>query len=395
MCLFLILWAVAYESAAADQVFLMNGRIIDCTILSETADAVEISLGTGSMNLPRTTIQKIVQTDPASHPETTKPSRRGNILSKQHAPAQYATVASAFRTLMNQRNKATDARYMITHFSEKIRRSEFQLKELNQDIQALNLQLSQKHQQISAIDFPDDTARNRTTSTKKYNEQVHKHNQLSSEMNAIAAKIGPLEQEQQTILRNIKDDQQKQKKQAVPIAQYIKAFHEFLPMYADVKKRLPPNLNGPARELFSTIDRYLARFKAEMEINTIPATHHGHSTMVRAVVNGKLAGDFVFDTGASLMTITESFALELGLNSEDLPKITTLVADGRTVESRLTLLSSVTVGTATVQDVEVIILPDSPNEEQDGLLGMSFLKYFSININGANGEIELIRFSSD
>jgi clan AA aspartic protease (TIGR02281 family) len=390
--LLLIFMAISTEPASADQVILKNGRILECSILSETADTVEISFGTGSMSLSQKTVHKLVRN---SGSETEEPARRGNILNKQHAPPQYASVAEAFRGLMNQRNKAADARYMTHYFTKKIKTAENQIEVRQREIQKLTLQLSEKRKELAAIPLPKEETSNRTPADPTYNERVEQHNQLYSDMNSIYAQISPLEQEQQTARQNILNYQQEQKKLAVPIAQYLNAFDRFIPLYTKTKQRLPSNLDAPARELFDTIDRYLARFKSEMDINTIQATHKGHSTMVRAIVNGTQAGDFVFDTGATLMTISESFARKLGLEPSELPQITTVVADGRKVESGIAVLSSVMVGTATVNEVEVIILPDSPMEQQDGLLGMSFLKHFSISINGANGELELTRFSTD
>ncbi|MDF7825838.1 retropepsin-like aspartic protease [Pontiellaceae bacterium B12227] len=371
---------------------LKNGRTMDCIILAEKADHVEISLGTGSMNIPRNQIKQLIRTK--SRKNTTAPSLKGNILSEQHAPAEYADLAAEFRVLMNRRNTAYDAQYMTNYYTKEIRKLNNKIKKLQNEASLLNAQLSEKRGEVAAIQVPDQPPR-KNKDARIYNQKITERNQLKLEADVLYSQIPPLIQDQQTALQKIVTLQNKQKTLATPIGKYLKDLAVFSSAYKQVKSTQSSPADSKSKEFFSKIDRLLTQFETEMNVVSIPATSKGHHTVVRALVNGSATGDFIFDTGASIMTISESFAKQLGLNLENLAGITAIVADGREVKARSATLSQVTVGSATVDQVEVLVMPSKPNAHADGLLGMSFLKHFSVNINGASGEIELTRFHNE
>ncbi|HLF32580.1 MAG TPA: TIGR02281 family clan AA aspartic protease [Xanthomonadales bacterium] len=88
-------------------------------------------------------------------------------------------------------------------------------------------------------------------------------------------------------------------------------------------------------------------------------------------INGQ-AVHFLVDTGATDVAVSEQVARSLGL--EFGPRITVMTAAGP-IGGWVTRLDSVTVGVLTLQDVRATI---APGLGEESLLGMSFLRHFSI-----------------
>lgn len=96
----------------------------------------------------------------------------------------------------------------------------------------------------------------------------------------------------------------------------------------------------------------------------------------------------LLDTGASITTITPLLAQRLGLNSSNTTRSLARVADGRTVQAYLTKLDSITVGPKVKYNVDVSILPRVENSsDDDGLLGMNFLRDFTYSLDINNQSI--------
>lgn len=376
----------------ADQVILNNGRIMECTILSEHKDYVEISLGTGSMNLSRSQIRKLVRTGGTSDSPKTVSPPEGNVLSKQHAPKAYADLATRFRFLMTKRNEAEDAKYMANHYEREINTLKRTAEQLGAEVTSLNKALAAKSTEISSIPIPENP---RTTyEVRRYNKLVGERNRLQLEADDIFAEIGPKEIERQNIWKKIPTLEEKQKQLGAPIGIYLNELKRFSAEYPEITALRSESENAKTQAFFEKIDRFLKQFQKEIRVVEIPGTVKGRYTHVQAVINGNTIGEFVFDTGATIMTISESFARRLGMDVENLPTSYAIVADGRKVEAKTTVLSSVAVGEALIRNVDIMVMPDSSNTITDGLLGMSFLKHFSVSMNGSTGEIKLSSFNA-
>jgi clan AA aspartic protease (TIGR02281 family) len=107
----------------------------------------------------------------------------------------------------------------------------------------------------------------------------------------------------------------------------------------------------------------------------------GVATLV-VVING-VAGNFLLDTGATYVAVTPAFASKARLNVEtgtQLPMKTV----GGTAFAELAYATNVAVGKAEAQGVAVAVVrgaPDPFGERLDGLLGMSFLARFKVNVS--------------
>jgi aspartyl protease family protein len=109
-------------------------------------------------------------------------------------------------------------------------------------------------------------------------------------------------------------------------------------------------------------------------------------TLARVTINN-VSGQFVIDTGANLVTLSADFARRTGIKSDIEGFIQT--ANGGS-HARLGAASLVRAGRVSAADVPVVLLSDDAAglpSHLDGLLGMSFLSRFNVEI--ARGTITL------
>lgn len=103
----------------------------------------------------------------------------------------------------------------------------------------------------------------------------------------------------------------------------------------------------------------------------------GGHYFVTGAINGQPV-DFLVDTGATDIAISNAVAERLGLDFG--PKITVMTAAGP-APAWLTRLDSVSIGGLRHDNVRASI---TPGLGEQALLGMSFLKHFSIRQEGGN-----------
>ncbi len=383
-----LLAALLAGSVRADRITLKNGRILDCTVQEETPKKIIVSLGAGSMEIDRNQIAKIAYSKPGS----AQPQPKGNILHPDNVPPAYTELAADFRQLIAARNAALDAQYMTRKLDAEIRGLEQLDSELQNSINTLTEKLVEKQKEVASVEVPSMEYQNETA-IRAYNSAIRKKQVLNDEAKLIAAEITSINSRRITEAKKAPEIRRQRKAQMQPVAFYEKALQLFLPRYAEQKKTIPQKPDAATQELFEKIDRYLARFQNEVSTFEVKCRAENNSIFVPVLINETLIGEFVLDTGASSMTLTESFARKLGINPETLPVVTIITADGRKSLAKETTLMSVAVGDAKETNVRVLITPEGDQPREDGLLGMTFLKHFSVSLNGATGEIELTRFN--
>jgi clan AA aspartic protease (TIGR02281 family) len=95
------------------------------------------------------------------------------------------------------------------------------------------------------------------------------------------------------------------------------------------------------------------------------------------------------------MSISESMAQKLGIDTDQLADRQIIVADGRKVDVKSTTLKSVRLGEAYAKDVPAVVIPTPTETGPDGLLGMSFLRNFVMRFDAATGNLVLRRFEPE
>ena len=113
----------------------------------------------------------------------------------------------------------------------------------------------------------------------------------------------------------------------------------------------------------------------------------GDHYIVEVVLNGSITVNLMVDTGATMVVLSDRIGKRLGVHSNsDLPKIGMNTAGGK-VEAPLFVLDSVKIGSAEVLNVETTTNPYMG--DMDGLLGMSFLGEFKVEMDRQNGKLTL------
>ena len=135
------------------------------------------------------------------------------------------------------------------------------------------------------------------------------------------------------------------------------------------------------------------RLEKEFEPKNVTLTREdsGH-IVVDTLLNGSVAAKLIFDTGASLLTITHAVALKLGINPDEInPLVELQVANGEKVTAKFFVLESVNVEDSEAKNVEAAIMPKDVQNigPSDGLLGMSFLRKFNFRVDQKKNKLIL------
>lgn len=133
--------------------------------------------------------------------------------------------------------------------------------------------------------------------------------------------------------------------------------------------------------LFSGLDRPGGAMSAGVDdsgrATVVLEQGRGGHYQAEGAINGEAVA-FLVDTGATDVAISERTARSLGLDFG--PRITVMTAAGP-APAWVTRLDRVTVGTLERRNVRATI---TPGLGEQALLGMSFLKHFSIRQEGGN-----------
>jgi len=120
-----------------------------------------------------------------------------------------------------------------------------------------------------------------------------------------------------------------------------------------------------------------------------PLGKRGAVITVKAEING-IKGAFLLDTGATFVTVKSGFADKAGISTADSREITMLTANGP-AKGHLTRADKVQLGALAAANVPVVVQKTDERSYGigiDGLLGMSFLSRFEIQLTDAYVELK-------
>jgi len=124
----------------------------------------------------------------------------------------------------------------------------------------------------------------------------------------------------------------------------------------------------------------------------VPIVRRGSAILVRGRLSEQIETLFLVDTGATLCVLTRATAGHLGLTSSPLADPVTVHTASGSIEAPLILVDLIQVGAAEAGGVEAIIhdVPGLPSDV-GGLLGLSFLNRFTVEIDPVRGTMQLSR----
>jgi len=126
----------------------------------------------------------------------------------------------------------------------------------------------------------------------------------------------------------------------------------------------------------------------------LPISSHGRAINVDVRLNNAPQRfHFILDTGASFTAISMKVAQQLGITiSADHPTVQISTANGL-IQAPMVTLNAVNLQGALVEQVSAVVLDELNGF--DGLLGLSFLSHFNIDINQDEGKLLLLKNPTD
>jgi clan AA aspartic protease (TIGR02281 family) len=155
----------------------------------------------------------------------------------------------------------------------------------------------------------------------------------------------------------------------------------------------PPLKLGPSSQFLANV-KLLERVEKSVLTDTIELSQEGGVYHVDVTLNGKVTVPFVFDTGASLTTISAELASRIGLEPrpDDRP-LKLHVADGTVIDARQKTIPSVRVGRFTVNNVVCAVMP-AGKTKAPLLLGQSFHRHFTYKFTPESRQLVLTKIDS-
>ena len=143
-------------------------------------------------------------------------------------------------------------------------------------------------------------------------------------------------------------------------------------------------------ELRDAAQRLIGEIKRRQQTaSDIPLTPHGDQYIVAVRISNAAEISMLVDTGASICTLSRSVfeVVQAQVDASYLREIQLNTAGG-VVTAQLYRLSSLSLGSDRVTDLEIAINPHS-STKFDGLLGMNFLRHFEFAIDQSSNRLRL------
>ena len=284
------LWAVAgglllvVTAALADRVRLTNGHTIEGIIEEETAEAIVLRVGKGTMRLRRARIAAIERGTHERHENLRDKWADKNYLHRDHVPPALRDLAEAFRSLAAGHAAAEQARRGL----RSLNRREARHTETRKSLSAKLAEASRRLEQAGP-----------RKDTEAYNALVRTVNQLGARLTVSA--------------RELEEVDDRRAEFHARVASYLEDLSDFEQEFRERRAAALTSPDEQTRRFFRGIEKRLAGFLREFREITVPVRRRNGNMLVPVVVDHRHAGTFVLDTGASVMSVTETFAQRMGI----------------------------------------------------------------------------------
>lgn len=354
--------AITIPTVQAGSIILENGQVISGIIQQETDRQVVVRIGGGLMRIDRERIARIERGDPVESERIMNQWRRDHFLAPAFVPPSLKNLAAEFRRLIRDRED-------LVATARETRRLEIREQQLIAEINGLHQELATANRRLAAADTAIDP---------------FEYNRLVAAVNTVNAKLRDRHQETVLIRRQMSVGRERHDDYIRRHDQIVQSHRQAVADRDDQRNRI---------FLDAMHERLSALGDDIIEIRTT-AEPHGSVATVTVRVNDRADGRLIVDTGAGLVTLSAAFAERAGIPipNANAPTITMITADGRQVQAHPIILESLTVAGHTETKVAAAILPQPPNEDIDGLLGMSFLGRFNVVLD-ASKQLVLRRFT--
>jgi clan AA aspartic protease (TIGR02281 family) len=345
---------------------LSNGRTLEGVVVTQSADRVTLDVGTGQIHLRRAQVAAI-QTTGVARVESDWQDRY--FLHARFVPTGCTNMAERLRRLQEHRRSAQAAAADLLRLRAESGQSV-------QQAAAGQADRSARQARLQAVD---------TNAVAATREAWQAYAQEIAAFNAAQARDADLADRQREIVK------------LVAAAQAIEA--EYLRALDDAEQdlvRLRSASAGDADQarFVGKAEALLAECRQGVARHQIHATWEGGHAVLEVQLNGKASGRMLLDTGASTIVMAESLARRAGATPDTNRTVRMQLADSRVITGWPVTLASVQVGDARLTQVAAIVLPSEPSPGIEGLLGMSFLREFTVRVDMASGRVELLELQA-
>jgi len=361
--LVVLLFLLPLLPAPADIVVMRNGRQLEGLITEETTNRIVLSVGVGSVTLKRSQVSEI-RRSAGSQRAVEEEWARKYFAHPNYVPTDLKALAAEFNGLEGQRQSAVEAVRRIDRLSRERLSIQEEMTRVNAEIAGASLEL------------PDRPTR---AQVDAYNNSVRRLNELRLRMVALtdALKNGHGE-----------SDACRQR-----LSGYIHTFSDFRDRFEAARAGYAGReTNQAARFFFEGVEKRMVSLGADIREVRMPLESERNQIVVTARLNGTVDARLLVDTGATIVSISETLAKQLRLPLLEDQAIELTVADGSKREGKSVILDSVEVLGMKVGSVAAVAVPSPPGPGLDGLLGMSYLMEFGVQIDPVRNELTLTRF---
>lgn len=360
------IWAallLAAATARADQVTLKGGKVVEGEITAETDTHVVITTSGVSVKVKRDSVASIEKLSTPARAVAATPPPSDRPGEEFRTPKEFEGTDMQIQRLDAMRQKLQTVAGVLKGHRGKIRTTETNAGR-SQAQHATELdKLNRLRPGTTCYDSAANQANITAASLEKYRAAATR---LQSEL----AQVERTERAYQTAVDEFRLRYQRKK-------------NHFIEANPD-----HPSLVG----YFPRIEKRLeAHARAGTGVYVIPCRFEGPRAYVKVRLNGHQDVDWLVDTGATLCTVSLSLAKKLNVSSTEREAFVTL-ADGRRSRVKVSVLSQVAVGDLVVQNVPCYIVDDSNaggTARTDGLMGMSFLERFEMQLSAEEKDLTL------
>jgi len=356
------LWPAA--TVHCDLVYLKSGGWVEGIVVEQTQEKVTVDLGFGTTELDMSEVERIERSDDAQATSLRQQWGEDFFDHGRFVPERLKSVSDSLSAVRQARSRAL-------RWQEHTRSLEAGDTRLNRELDSLK---------ACYLDA------NRRLKTASPHGNVRAYNNLVAEVYSLHADID-IKAHELLVVEKVLDGGNP------AVSEYSRRL-SFFEHYLEKTKKSLGATDAEEKEFLARIRDMLAEFSKDFSVTTIEKpTRLGKHIVVNARINKTVMGKFILDTGASVVSFSKAFADRLGVDLSQVEPIEVTMANGSTVPAKPLTLRSVALADANVENVRAVVLDEPPSAGVDGLLGMSFLGKFYINIDTHANTLELKRFS--
>ncbi|NNN05646.1 MAG: retroviral-like aspartic protease family protein [Elusimicrobia bacterium] len=352
---FNLLLLLLASAARGDTVYLANGNTMKGVVVSRGKTQIVLDIGYGTVTLNAADVVKIVRGTGAD-----AGLKSARFSAGEKIPAGARTLDETYRRAESRREKALDAKA--------------QDKTLAAEDADIRRRLPDEKETLRRASA-DLAGQSPSVDPRGYNESVAAVNSASASIQADQLRLEQIDDERRAVEAEVR--------------RYLDAWRALDAALKGTEARTLAAGSAGQKDYLAWLRSQSRAMSKDFREDSVVSQTRGDQVIVAVVVNGKAAGQFLVDTGATTTLLYAATAARLGLGPESvIGKSRSRVADGREIDADVVRLDSIQVGSSRVDgSLAVVVAGNDPHF--DGLLGMSFLSRFVARVDPVAGRLIL------